>query len=130
MHAGVRAIRSLLVQAKALLKEAIAHIDKALVRPSEVDIRHYCVWAFPPTAPGVRGPGIYSGEMPYVWETILAEAGLKSISGALKYMRQSFSVLVVGRLTCRLRFETNCRQNLLCSNFTRMELPVENRKYL
>ena len=85
--AALWAMRKLLGKAILLLQEVIVLIDKSLASDKSTqvfEIRHYCVWAFPPNAPGKRGPGIYSGEHPEVYNTILAEAGLKQITGALQ----------------------------------------------
>ena len=94
----LHAMRSLLEKAIDLLQQLIGLIDHCIASEQSIapevgipttapgrrgpEIRHYCVWVFPRGAPGE--PGIYSGEMPEVWNTILKEAGLRSISGALK----------------------------------------------
>ena len=86
-NTALASIRTLLCQAIKLLQDIIEIIDKSLEsgKSTQVyEIRHYCVWAFPPNAPVTMGPGIYSGEHPEVYNTILKEAGLRHKTGALQ----------------------------------------------
>ena len=97
---ALRGIRTLLYQAIKLLQSILETIDKSLASDKSTqvfEIRHYCVWAFPPNAPGEMGPGIYSGEHPEVYKTILKEAGLEHITGALQLKRYDSVFQAKGR---------------------------------
>ena len=97
---ALRGIRALLYQAIKLLQSIIETIDKSLGSDKSTqvyEIRHYCVWAFPPNAPGTIGPGIYSGEHPEVYNIIKREAGLEHITGALQLHRYDSVFQAKGR---------------------------------
>ena len=97
---ALRGIKTLLERAITLLQEVIVLIDKSLASDKSTqvyEIRHYCVWAFPPNAPGKMGPEIYSGQHPEVYKTILKEAGLEHITGALQLQKYDSVFQAQGR---------------------------------